>query len=92
MDLARTSSSFQSDLDFCPDCGSVLPLPGTQDAVICTRCGFSINVRGEVLLRRGWGGGGPMGISRSIGLKTGTRKRRIRHLYFWSARNLMGRI
>ncbi|XP_023381168.1 DNA-directed RNA polymerase I subunit RPA12 isoform X2 [Pteropus medius] len=45
MDLAGTGSSFQSDLDFCPDCGSVLPLPGTQDTVTCTRCGFSINVR-----------------------------------------------
>ncbi|MBW01776.1 DNA-directed RNA polymerase I subunit RPA12, partial [Eschrichtius robustus] len=45
MDLASTCSSFQSDLDFCPDCGSVLPLPGAQDTVACTRCGFSINVR-----------------------------------------------
>ncbi|KAF6365686.1 hypothetical protein mRhiFer1_019020 [Rhinolophus ferrumequinum] len=45
MDLAGTCSSFQSDLDFCPDCGSVLPLPGTQDTVTCTRCGFSVNVR-----------------------------------------------
>ncbi|XP_044784332.1 DNA-directed RNA polymerase I subunit RPA12 isoform X1 [Bubalus bubalis] len=45
MDLAGICSSFQSDLDFCPDCGSVLPLPGVQDAVACTRCGFSINVR-----------------------------------------------
>uniref|UniRef100_A0A8C2PEA1 TFIIS-type domain-containing protein n=1 Tax=Capra hircus TaxID=9925 RepID=A0A8C2PEA1_CAPHI len=45
MDLAGICSSFQSDLDFCPDCGSVLPLPGAQDAVACTRCGFSINVR-----------------------------------------------
>ncbi|ELR44661.1 DNA-directed RNA polymerase I subunit RPA12, partial [Bos mutus] len=45
MDLAGICSSFQSDLDFCPDCGSVLPLPGVQDAVSCTRCGFSINVR-----------------------------------------------
>ncbi|XP_040835861.1 DNA-directed RNA polymerase I subunit RPA12 [Ochotona curzoniae] len=40
-----TSSSFQSDLDFCPDCGSVLPLPGVQDAVLCPRCGFSVHVR-----------------------------------------------
>ncbi|XP_028335478.2 DNA-directed RNA polymerase I subunit RPA12 isoform X1 [Physeter macrocephalus] len=45
MDLASTCSNFQSDLDFCPDCGSVLPLPGAQDTVACTRCGFSINVR-----------------------------------------------
>ncbi|XP_051009599.1 DNA-directed RNA polymerase I subunit RPA12 [Acomys russatus] len=45
MELARPSASFQSDLDFCPDCGSVLPLPGTQDTVICPRCRFSIDVR-----------------------------------------------
>uniref|UniRef100_A0A096NLQ3 DNA-directed RNA polymerase I subunit RPA12 n=1 Tax=Papio anubis TaxID=9555 RepID=A0A096NLQ3_PAPAN len=45
MDLAGTCSSFQSDLDFCSDCGSVLPLPGAQDTVTCTRCGFNINVR-----------------------------------------------
>ncbi|XP_006160372.1 DNA-directed RNA polymerase I subunit RPA12 [Tupaia chinensis] len=45
MDAARPCSSFLSDLDFCPDCGSVLPLPGAQDAVSCTRCGLSIHVR-----------------------------------------------
>uniref|UniRef100_A0A5F9DT77 E3 ubiquitin-protein ligase PPP1R11 n=1 Tax=Oryctolagus cuniculus TaxID=9986 RepID=A0A5F9DT77_RABIT len=45
MDGASTCPSFQSDLDFCPDCGSVLPLPGAQDTVVCTRCGFSIHVR-----------------------------------------------
>ncbi|KAK1327569.1 hypothetical protein QTO34_013071, partial [Cnephaeus nilssonii] len=45
MDLAGSCSSFQSDLDFCPDCGSVLPLPGTRDAVTCARCGFSVHVR-----------------------------------------------
>uniref|UniRef100_A0A8D2CSC7 DNA-directed RNA polymerase subunit n=1 Tax=Sciurus vulgaris TaxID=55149 RepID=A0A8D2CSC7_SCIVU len=45
MDHASTCPSFQSDLDFCPDCGSVLPLPGPQDTVTCIRCGFSINVR-----------------------------------------------
>lgn len=45
MELAGSGSSFQSDLDFCPDCGSVLPLPGTQDTVTCPRCGFSVNVR-----------------------------------------------
>ncbi|XP_049621398.1 DNA-directed RNA polymerase I subunit RPA12 isoform X2 [Suncus etruscus] len=44
MDSAGKCSSFLSDLDFCADCGSVLPLPGAQDTVICTRCGFSINV------------------------------------------------
>lgn len=45
MELTSPCSSFQSDLDFCPDCGSVLPLPGAQDTVVCPRCGFSIDVR-----------------------------------------------
>ncbi|XP_022346351.1 DNA-directed RNA polymerase I subunit RPA12 isoform X2 [Lutra lutra] len=45
MDGARSGSRFQSDLDFCPDCGSVLPLPGAQDTVTCVRCGFRVPVR-----------------------------------------------
>ncbi|XP_072497630.1 DNA-directed RNA polymerase I subunit RPA12 [Notamacropus eugenii] len=38
-------SSFHSDSDFCPECGSILPLPGTLDTVTCPRCDFSIDVR-----------------------------------------------
>ncbi|XP_069073862.1 DNA-directed RNA polymerase I subunit RPA12 [Pleurodeles waltl] len=38
-------SLFTSESDFCPDCGSVLPLPGMQDAVICPQCKYSINVK-----------------------------------------------
>lgn len=45
MEPSSQCSAFLSDLDFCPDCGSVLPLPGAQDAVICPRCAFSIPVR-----------------------------------------------
>ncbi|XP_044117385.1 DNA-directed RNA polymerase I subunit RPA12 [Neovison vison] len=45
MDGARSGSRFQSDLDFCPDCGSVLPLPGAQDTVTCVRCAFRVPVR-----------------------------------------------
>ncbi|EFB22303.1 hypothetical protein PANDA_020626, partial [Ailuropoda melanoleuca] len=44
MDSARSRSRFQSDLDFCPDCGSILPLPGAQDTVTCVRCGFATTV------------------------------------------------
>lgn len=55
MDSARSGSRFQSDLDFCPDCGSILPLPGAQDTVTCVRCSFRVPVRGE---RPGGGGGG----------------------------------
>ncbi|XP_027732054.1 DNA-directed RNA polymerase I subunit RPA12 [Vombatus ursinus] len=45
MDRPPASSSFHSDSDFCPECGSILPLPGTLDTVTCPRCGFSIDVR-----------------------------------------------
>lgn len=85
MDLAGSCSGFQSDLDFCPDCGSVLPLPGTQDTVICTRCGFSINVLGE-----GLPGSGPaegqrgrvagLGKSRSVPLEWDAKANQGRNL------------
>ncbi|XP_073167321.1 DNA-directed RNA polymerase I subunit RPA12 isoform X1 [Lepidochelys kempii] len=39
------TSCFQSDLDFCPECGTILPLPGFQDKVTCVRCSFSMDVR-----------------------------------------------
>ncbi|XP_074092928.1 DNA-directed RNA polymerase I subunit RPA12 [Macrotis lagotis] len=45
MNLTSASSSFHSDSDFCPECGSVLPLPGTSDTVTCPRCSFSIDVQ-----------------------------------------------
>ncbi|XP_010641707.1 DNA-directed RNA polymerase I subunit RPA12 [Fukomys damarensis] len=45
MELASSCSSFQSDLDFCPECGSVLPLPGSPDTLACIRCGFPVRVR-----------------------------------------------
>lgn len=37
-------SCFRSDLRFCPECGSVLPLPGLRDTVRCPRCCFCIPV------------------------------------------------
>uniref|UniRef100_H3CHE2 DNA-directed RNA polymerase subunit n=2 Tax=Tetraodon nigroviridis TaxID=99883 RepID=H3CHE2_TETNG len=40
----RLMSSFTSDLNFCPECGNILPPPGLQDTVRCPRCSFSIPV------------------------------------------------
>lgn len=37
---------FKSDLDFCPECGTVLPLPGLQDLVSCKKCQYEIRVEG----------------------------------------------
>lgn len=39
-------SCFTSDLNFCPECGNILPLPGLQNTVRCPRCSFSIPVSG----------------------------------------------
>ncbi|XP_071657021.1 DNA-directed RNA polymerase I subunit RPA12 [Patagioenas fasciata] len=38
------SSCFQTPLDFCPDCGSVLPPPGPPSTVRCPRCHFTLQV------------------------------------------------
>ncbi|XP_054039840.1 DNA-directed RNA polymerase I subunit RPA12 [Rissa tridactyla] len=35
-------SCFQSSLDFCPECGSVLPPPGPSSTVPCPRCTFAL--------------------------------------------------
>ncbi|XP_060594883.1 DNA-directed RNA polymerase I subunit RPA12-like isoform X2 [Ruditapes philippinarum] len=36
---------FVTDLDFCPRCGTVLPLPGTEEVVTCKLCFFQNDVR-----------------------------------------------
>lgn len=43
--MSVKKSAFKTDLDFCPECGTVLPLPGLEDAVTCKRCGYQIDVR-----------------------------------------------
>ncbi|XP_029440685.1 DNA-directed RNA polymerase I subunit RPA12 isoform X3 [Rhinatrema bivittatum] len=44
------SSCFHSDPDFCPECGSILPLPGLQDTITCPRCKFAIDVKALTIL------------------------------------------
>jgi DNA-directed RNA polymerase I subunit RPA12 len=37
--------AFNSDVDFCPDCGSIFPLPtGASDVVKCVLCGYSVDI------------------------------------------------
>ncbi|XP_061475110.1 DNA-directed RNA polymerase I subunit RPA12 [Rhineura floridana] len=43
--MEQGSSCFESELDFCPECGTVLPLPVVQDKVTCLCCSFFIDVR-----------------------------------------------
>ncbi|XP_056597261.1 DNA-directed RNA polymerase I subunit RPA12 [Triplophysa dalaica] len=38
-------SCFRADLNFCPECGNILPLPGFHNSIICPRCSFSIPVK-----------------------------------------------
>ncbi|XP_001629305.2 DNA-directed RNA polymerase I subunit RPA12 isoform X2 [Nematostella vectensis] len=36
----KTKEAFECDPDFCPVCGSILPLPGLEDVVSCKLCDF----------------------------------------------------
>ncbi|XP_064616757.1 DNA-directed RNA polymerase I subunit RPA12-like [Liolophura sinensis] len=38
-------SVFKTEVDFCPDCGTILPLPGDADVVSCKKCGFQIDIK-----------------------------------------------
>ncbi|CAM1323788.1 ZNRD1 (predicted) [Pycnogonum litorale] len=37
-------SNFTGDIDFCPDCGTILALPGTEDYVKCKTCNLRIEI------------------------------------------------
>ncbi|XP_069054851.1 DNA-directed RNA polymerase I subunit RPA12 isoform X2 [Lepisosteus oculatus] len=41
---ALPGSCFHGDPLFCPECGTVLPVPGVEDVVSCRRCGYDIGV------------------------------------------------
>ncbi|XP_053907963.1 DNA-directed RNA polymerase I subunit RPA12 [Cuculus canorus] len=64
--MALPPSCFQSCLDFCPECGSVLPRPGPPSTVRCPRCAFTLHsadfegkiVRSTVEFNRLEAGGG----------------------------------
>ncbi|XP_077987127.1 DNA-directed RNA polymerase I subunit RPA12-like [Glandiceps talaboti] len=36
--------AFRSDLEFCPTCGSILPLPGYDEFVLCQTCHYRVDV------------------------------------------------
>ncbi|XP_069775440.1 DNA-directed RNA polymerase I subunit RPA12 isoform X2 [Narcine bancroftii] len=54
-------SCFESEPNFCPDCGSVLPLPGAGLNVTCGRCCYQISIDSgaEVFVLRTRGDGVP---------------------------------
>uniref|UniRef100_A0AAY5E7W6 DNA-directed RNA polymerase I subunit RPA12 n=1 Tax=Electrophorus electricus TaxID=8005 RepID=A0AAY5E7W6_ELEEL len=41
-------SCFKSDINFCPECGNILPVPLLKDDITCPRCSFKISVRGKI--------------------------------------------
>ena len=45
---SKKTNIFESDLDFCPECGTVLPLPGLQDLVTCKKCQYQVRVEGKI--------------------------------------------
>jgi len=48
--MSKKDATFITDLDFCPDCGTVLPLPGHEDVVTCKLCNYQIDVRGMYIV------------------------------------------
>uniref|UniRef100_A0A8C3UIZ8 DNA-directed RNA polymerase subunit n=1 Tax=Catharus ustulatus TaxID=91951 RepID=A0A8C3UIZ8_CATUS len=44
--VGMDQSRFRSRLEFCPECGSVLPRPGPPSSICCPRCCFSLQCEG----------------------------------------------
>jgi len=47
-------SVFSTDPSFCPHCGTILPLPGAGDIVICKLCDFQQDTSGETCVALGY--------------------------------------
>ena len=46
--MAKVTEAFNCDPDFCPDCGSILPLPGLKDVVTCKLCNYQKDTSGKM--------------------------------------------
>lgn len=42
--MSVKSSVFTGDIDFCPECGAILPLPGDRASICCKVCDFQVDV------------------------------------------------
>ncbi|ESO96928.1 hypothetical protein LOTGIDRAFT_203779 [Lottia gigantea] len=40
-----SSSVFETDLNFCPDCGTILPLPSKEEFVQCVKCRYKLDLK-----------------------------------------------
>ena len=47
--MASKVEAFECDPDFCPSCGSILPLPGLEEVVCCRLCSFKKDTSGIIL-------------------------------------------
>lgn len=45
-----SDSAFITDPEFCPECGTILPLPGDEDTVTCKGCKYKVNVKSKFSL------------------------------------------
>ena len=45
--MAKVVEAFECDPDFCPNCGSILPLPGLLDVVTCSVCKYAKDTAGK---------------------------------------------
>ena len=45
--MTSKGAIFTSDPEFCPDCGTILPIPGLEDYVVCKKCGYNVEVSGN---------------------------------------------
>ena len=43
--IMASKSTFAGDPEFCPECGTILPLPGSELTVTCRRCGYKVDVK-----------------------------------------------
>lgn len=48
--MATKVEAFECDPDFCPSCGSILPLPGLEDVVSCSLCNLQKDTCGKIVI------------------------------------------
>ena len=44
-----SESAFITDPEFCPECGTILPLPGDETTVTCKGCLYKVNVKSKFI-------------------------------------------
>lgn len=42
-----SGSTFVGENEFCPECGTILPLPGAESTVTCHGCSYKVDVKSK---------------------------------------------